>query len=83
MYHAIVRANVLKLFEALNHADIDYVVGGVASRFEHIFAGDHTLGGTRHTKPAIRRWFERTRSSALPTEGLSADQPRPNLLAVK
>lgn len=59
MYHAIVRANVRKLFAALDRADIDYVVGGLASRFEHIFAGEHTLGGVRHTKPAIRRWFER------------------------
>jgi ketosteroid isomerase-like protein len=59
MYHAIVRANVRALFEALNRSDIDYVVAGLASRFEHIFSGDHTLGGMRHTKPAIRRWFER------------------------
>jgi ketosteroid isomerase-like protein len=59
MYHAIVRTNVRKLFEALNRSDIDYVVAGLASRFEHIFSGDHTLGGVRHTKPAIRRWFER------------------------
>ena len=37
MYHAIVRANVRALFEALNRSDIDYVVAGLASRFEHIF----------------------------------------------
>ena len=59
MYHAIVRRNVLKLFEALNRGDIDYVVAGLARRFEHIFPGDHTLGGVRHTRPAIRAWFER------------------------
>jgi len=54
MYHAIVRR-----FEALNRGDIDYVVAGLAPRFEHIFSGDHTLGGMRHTRPAIRAWFER------------------------
>ena len=59
MYHAIVRRNVEKLFEALGRGDIDYVVAGMASRFEHIFPGDHTLGGVRHTRPGIRAWFER------------------------
>ena len=59
MYHAIVRSKVRKLFEALGRQDVDYVVAGVAPRFEHIFSGDHTLGGTRHTRPAIRAWFER------------------------
>lgn len=59
MYHAIVRRNVTKLFEALNRGDIDYVVAGLAPRFEHIFSGDHTLGGMRHTRPRIRIWFER------------------------
>lgn len=59
MYHAIVRRNVAQLFEALNRQDIDYVVAGLARRFEHIFPGDHTLGGVRHTRPAIKIWFER------------------------
>jgi hypothetical protein len=26
----------------------------MAPRFEHIFPGDHTLGGVRHTRPGIR-----------------------------
>ena len=59
MYHAMVRRNVIRPFEALNRGDIDYVVAGLAPRFEHIFSGDHTLGGMRHTRPAIRAWFER------------------------
>jgi ketosteroid isomerase-like protein len=59
MYHAIVRSNVKKLFDALGRRDVDYVVAGMASRFEHIFPGDHTLGGVRHTRPTIRAWFER------------------------
>ena len=57
MYHAIVRRNVKKLFEALGRGDIDYVVAGMAPRFEHIFPGDHTLGGVRLTcVSAIRAW---------------------------
>ena len=57
MYHAIVRRNVIKLFEALGRGDIDYAVAGMASRFEHIFPGEHTLGGVRHTRPGIRAWL--------------------------
>jgi len=60
MYHAIVRRNVRKLFEALGRGDVDYAVAGMAPRFEHIFPGEHTLGGVRHTRPAIRAWLERT-----------------------
>jgi ketosteroid isomerase-like protein len=59
MYHAIVRQQVGKLFNALNRGDIDYAIAGLAPRFEHIFPGDHTLGGVRHTPQAIRNWFER------------------------
>ncbi len=59
MYHAIVRRNVRKLFAALGRGDIDYAVAGMAPRFEHIFPGDHTLGGTRHTRAGIRSWLER------------------------
>jgi len=59
MYHAIVRRNVAKLFAALGRGDLDYAVAGMAPRFEHIFPGEHTLGGVRHTRPGIRAWLER------------------------
>lgn len=59
MYHAIVRRNVRKLFEALGRGDVDYAVAGMAPRFEHIFPGDHCLGGVRHTPAGIGRWLER------------------------
>ena len=59
MYHAIVRQNVRKLFAALGRGDVDYAVAGMARRFEHIFPGDHTLGGVRHTRPGIRAWLQR------------------------
>lgn len=59
MYHSIVRRNVTRLFEALGRGDVDAAVAGMAPRFEHIFPGEHTLGGVRHTRPAIRAWLER------------------------
>jgi ketosteroid isomerase-like protein len=31
----------------------------MAPRFEHTFSGTHSIGGTRHTVDAMRRWFER------------------------
>ncbi len=31
----------------------------MADRFEHIFPGDHALGGVRHTKQGLRAWFQR------------------------
>ncbi|HZF30133.1 MAG TPA: nuclear transport factor 2 family protein [Gammaproteobacteria bacterium] len=60
MYHAIVRRKVTKLFEALGRGDVDFAVAGMAPRFEHIFPGEHTLGGMRHTRPAIHAWLHRT-----------------------
>ena len=59
MYHAIVRQKVGELFAALDRGDIDYAIAGLAPRFEHIFSGDHALGGVRHTRGAIRPWFGR------------------------
>ena len=31
----------------------------MADHFEHRFSGSGPLGGTRHTLPAFRLWFER------------------------
>ena len=59
MYHVIVRRQVRKIFEGLSRGDWESALGGVAERFEHIFPGDHALGGTRHTKPGLRAWFTR------------------------
>jgi ketosteroid isomerase-like protein len=59
MYHAIVRRNVVRLFDALGRGDVDAAVAGMAPRFEHIFPGNHTLGGIRHTRLGIRAWLQR------------------------
>ena len=59
MFHAITRAKVRGVFAALNRSDYDVALAGMAPRFTHTFAGDHAIGGTRHTLPAMRAWFER------------------------
>src|ERR1700689_2816406 len=59
MYHAIVRRRVRGLFDAVNRGDAEPVLRAFAPRFEHLFVGDHALGGSRQTLPATRRWYER------------------------
>jgi ketosteroid isomerase-like protein len=59
MYHAIVRRKLRRVFAELGRGNSRYVLGGLAPAFEHSFAGDHALGGARHTLPGIRLWFER------------------------
>jgi ketosteroid isomerase-like protein len=59
MYHAVVRRRVAQTFEALSRGDYEFALAGMAARFEHIFAGNHALGGTRHTLAGMRLWFER------------------------
>ena len=59
MYHALIRSQVRNTFAALSGGDYEPALASMASRFEHIFSGDHPLGGVRHSKAAMRRWFER------------------------
>jgi hypothetical protein len=59
MYHAIVRRRIRGLFDAVNNGDAEPVLRAFAPRFEHLFLGDHALGGSRQTLPATRRWYER------------------------
>lgn len=59
MYHSIVRSRIASIFAALGRGDLDYAAAGMAPRFDHIFAGNHALGGRRHTMKAFRPWLER------------------------
>jgi ketosteroid isomerase-like protein len=59
MYHAIVRRKLRRVFDEIGRGNSDYVLAGLAKRFEHSFAGDHALGGFRHSEAGIRAWFER------------------------
>lgn len=59
MYHSIVEKKVRGTFMALNRGDYEVALSGMAKRFEHVFAGSGPMGGTRHTLPAMRQWFER------------------------
>ena len=59
MYRSIVRRQYRKAWEAMNRHDFEAIITQLAPTFEVTFVGDTSLGGSRHTKDAMRRWFER------------------------
>lgn len=52
-------AKIRDVFAELNKGNYEPVLATLAPEFEHCFAGEHCLGGTRTTTEAYRRWFER------------------------
>jgi len=59
MYHAIVRRVARRNFELVNERDFERLLASCADDIHHRFGGDHALGGERHDKEALRRWFHR------------------------
>lgn len=59
MYHAIVRARVQALFDAVSRGDAKPVLSAFAVRFEHCFLGGTALGGTRTSLSKTQAWYER------------------------
>jgi ketosteroid isomerase-like protein len=59
MYHAIVKRIALQNFLRVNQKDYAPILKGCSSDVHHQFGGHHALGGERHDREALRRWFER------------------------
>jgi ketosteroid isomerase-like protein len=59
MYHAIVRRRTRGIFEQLGRGEWRGMTGDLADGFTHVFPGNHALGGERHSREAMERWFER------------------------
>jgi ketosteroid isomerase-like protein len=59
VYHAIVKRIAKRNFERVNDHDYEAVLKSCASNINHRFGGHHPLGGERHDKEALRRWFDR------------------------
>ena len=59
MYHAIVRRIASKNFLSVNQKDYSSILKGCTANIHHRFGGDHALGGERHDREALGRWFER------------------------
>lgn len=59
MYHAIVRRRTAAMFQRLSRGDWSPVVDQLAEDVHHVFPGDSPLGGERHSREAVSRWFDR------------------------
>lgn len=59
MYGWIARRRVAKTFERLSRGEWEAIVADLAPDVRHVFPGEHPLGGERHSREAVRRWFER------------------------
>lgn len=60
IYSKIVEQLVRKVFLAVQDQDYEKVLGGISStNLTHRFAGANALGGVRHDKVALERWFNR------------------------
>ncbi|WP_296684287.1 nuclear transport factor 2 family protein [Flavobacterium sp.] len=59
-YHLILKGKIRKSFDLVNQHQYDELLKGVSDKtLEHSFAGDHSLGGKRHDKESLKRWFIR------------------------
>jgi ketosteroid isomerase-like protein len=59
MFRAIVARRVRTAWRHVDARDPGFVLDQFAPGFEYSFAGDHALGGTRHTREAMEAWFQR------------------------
>lgn len=59
MYHAIVQRIAIRNFLRVNEKDYDALLKNCAPDIHHRFGGNHALGGERHDREALRRWFRR------------------------
>ena len=59
MYHAIVKRRIRQAFEQVNRHRWDDLMRSIAPDVHHRFGGVHAIGGERHDRETLRRWFER------------------------
>ena len=58
LFSYIVKKRIRQTFDDVNNHRWDEVLKPVAPNVHHRFAGAHALGGERHDKETLRRWFE-------------------------
>jgi ketosteroid isomerase-like protein len=66
LYSYIVKKKIRETFDHVNNHRWDAALEAVEPRIHHRVSGDHALGGERHDREAVRRWFERL-GRVLPT----------------
>ncbi len=59
MYHAIVKRIARRNFERVNEHNYAALLADCAPNIRHQFGGHHAMGGVRHDREALGRWFQR------------------------
>jgi ketosteroid isomerase-like protein len=59
IYSSIVKMKIRQTFDHVNNHRLDKATEALAPYIHHRVSGDHALGGERHDKQSVRRWFER------------------------
>jgi ketosteroid isomerase-like protein len=62
IYRSIVEHQLRRGFDALNRGDHAPVIALFSAPFEHVFFGDHALGGARHKMSSIVPWYRRLKT---------------------
>jgi ketosteroid isomerase-like protein len=62
IYSLIVQNKLRRAFAALNRGDHAPVLAAFGSPVEHVFYGEHALGGERHCMASIRPWYARLKT---------------------
>ena len=59
IYGSIVKSRIRQSFDHVNNHQWDELMNSIAPNVHHQFLGTHAIGGERHDKDTLRRWFER------------------------
>lgn len=59
LYQAIVKRRIRQSFADVNNHRWDVLMRSIAPDVYHRFGGVHAIGGERHDRETLRRWFER------------------------
>ncbi|GBG12907.1 acetyl-CoA synthetase [Novimethylophilus kurashikiensis] len=59
LYSYIVKKKIRQTFDHVNNHRWDEATEALAPDVHHRVSGTHALAGERHSKAALRRWFER------------------------
>ncbi len=62
IYRSIVERQLRRAFEALNRGDHSPVLAAFGTPVEHVFFGEHALGGARRTMAGIVPWYARLKT---------------------
>ena len=59
LYSAIVKKRIRQSFDHVNNHRWDELLRSITPNVHHSFLGAHAIGGQRHDRDTLRRWFER------------------------